>query len=52
MCQQIVINLSIPLGTTMPLIRSLIEAEFSRNASTASVLRGIEIALTEQLVMV
>jgi ankyrin repeat protein len=37
---KIVINLSIPLGTTMPLIRSLIEAEFSRNASTASVLRG------------
>ena len=39
-CAQVVINFSIPLGTTMPIIRTLIEAEFSNNAQSTSVLRG------------
>lgn len=37
---KIVINFSIPLGTTMPIIRSLIEAEFDKNAQSTAVLRG------------
>ena len=34
------IHISVPTGTTIPLIRNLIEVEFEKNKHTSSVLRG------------
>jgi hypothetical protein len=37
---KVLLSLSLPAGTTVPLIRSLVEVEFEKNTQSSSVLRG------------